>query len=70
MKKLGKLKLSQLSKEEMEKREMNNLRGGDYCVTNCGCEYAGDQCSSGDSFYGGSSTKENRAADGLNMSSY
>ena len=36
MKKLGKLKLNQISKADMEKREMNLLRGGDRCCI-CGC---------------------------------
>lgn len=35
MKNLGKLKLNELSKMEMEKREMSNLRGGLTC--GCGC---------------------------------
>jgi natural product precursor len=68
MKKLGKLKLSQLSKEEMEKREMNNLRGGDYCASLCSCAYAGEQCSSGDSYYGGSSDVDNCKANTDNVS--
>jgi len=37
MKKICKLKLNQLSKNDMEKREMNNLRGGDCC--GCGCHW-------------------------------
>jgi natural product precursor len=65
MKKIQKLKLSHLSKEEMEKRELNALRGG-ACRAGCGCEYAGEQgenCgSSGDSYYGGSSTYDNKEA--------
>ena len=62
MKKIQKLKLSHLSKEEMEKREMNHLKGGCYC----NCFYAGEQgenCgSSGDSYYGGSSNIDNSQA--------
>lgn len=42
MKKLGKLKLNQLSKVELEQREMNALRGGCYC--SCGC-YPSDSLS-------------------------
>lgn len=61
MKKLGKLKLSHLSKEEMEKREMNILHGG-ACPPGCGCKYSGEQCGSGDDYYGGSSTYDNREA--------
>jgi natural product precursor len=44
MKKLEKLKLNQLSKAEMEKREMNHLKGGDCC--GCGCHYTGSGGSS------------------------
>ncbi len=47
MKKLSSLKLNQLSKAEMEKREMNMLRGGS-CP--CGCNYM---------YSGGSSTIDN-----------
>ena len=61
MKKLGKLKLNQLSKAEMEKREMNALSGG-ICSGLCSCAYAGEQCSSNDSYYGGSSTVDNADA--------
>ena len=35
MKKIGKLKLNQLSKAELEKREMNSLKGGSACVCTC-----------------------------------
>lgn len=52
MKKLGKLKLNQIEKSEMENREMNNLKGGgDSC--SCGCHYAST---------GGSSYADNRKA--------
>ena len=37
MKNLGKLKLKQLKKEELERREMNALKGGCSCGTACGC---------------------------------
>lgn len=50
MKSIGKLKLNMLSKAEMEKREMNNLRGGD---CGCGCNYGGS---------GGSSAQDNAYA--------
>ena len=36
MKKLSKLKLNQLSKNELEQQKMNALRGGDTC--RCGCQ--------------------------------
>lgn len=36
MKKLKKLKLSELSKKELEKRQMKTLKGGDYCSDKCG----------------------------------
>lgn len=37
MKKLGKIKLNQFSKEELERRKMNALKGGCMCVGWCGC---------------------------------
>jgi hypothetical protein len=37
MKKLGKLKLNQFSKAELENREMNALRGGDCTGCVCSC---------------------------------
>jgi len=61
MKKIGKLKLSQLSKDEMAKRELTTLKGG-YCSGLCSCAYAGEQCSSGDDYYGGSSNIDNADA--------
>lgn len=36
MKQLKKLKLSELSKKELEKRQMKTLKGGDYCDNLCG----------------------------------
>lgn len=36
MKQLKKLKLSELSKKELEKRQMKTLKGGDYCEGQCG----------------------------------
>lgn len=36
MKQLKKLKLSELSKKELEKRQMKTLKGGDYCEGKCG----------------------------------
>lgn len=52
MKTIGKLKLAQLSKAELSKREQNHLVGGDGCCL-CGCVYAQ---------YGGSSTSGNGGA--------
>ncbi|MDR0602922.1 MAG: TIGR04149 family rSAM-modified RiPP [Bacteroidales bacterium] len=38
MKKLGKIKLNQLSKDELIQREMSALRGGNCCCTcDCSC---------------------------------
>lgn len=62
MKKLGKLRLNKLNKSEIEKREMNAIRGGV-----CSCAYAGDQCSSGDDYYGGSSNIDNAEANGIQL---
>lgn len=62
MKKLSKLKLNQLSKNEIEKREMNMISGGSICCTPCPCAYYGPQEGPDDGMYGGSSPKDNRAA--------
>lgn len=66
--KLGKISLLQLSKAEMERREQNMLRGGNICmcecVGRCPCKYAGPQEGPDDSYYGGSSTEDNRTANG------
>lgn len=67
MKRLSSLKLNQISMTEMEKREMGILKGGTCvcaCSTGCSCLYAGPQCSSCDSYYGGSSSSAN---DNANM---
>lgn len=40
MKNIGKLKLTQLSKAELGKRELNKLVGGERCCT-CGCRPGG-----------------------------
>lgn len=37
MKKLGKLKLNQLDKVELKTRQMDALRGGDFCGCACVC---------------------------------
>ena len=55
MKKLGKLKLNQLSKADLKKKELNHIKGG--CL--CSCAYAGGQCSQHDSYWGGSSNIDN-----------
>ena len=71
MKKLNSLKLNQLSKVEIEKREMNALKGGVCgCISSCGCQYSGSQCSSGDSYYGGSSVSSNDTANSNKAASY
>ena len=59
MKKLRKLRLNQLSKNEMEKREMSALKGGCGGDCWCSCLYEGEQCPSGDDYYGGSSSSDN-----------
>lgn len=56
MKNLGKLKLKQLKKEELERREMNALKGGCSCGTACGCGSDG-------SWSGGSSYQNNYGQD-------
>jgi natural product precursor len=50
MKQIGKLKLNQLSKAELNEREMNLIKGG---ACGCGCLYANS---------GGSSTSSNDSA--------
>ena len=37
MRKLGKIKLNQLSKDELDQRKMNALKGGCECSPVCGC---------------------------------
>ncbi|RHJ85305.1 TIGR04149 family rSAM-modified RiPP [Parabacteroides sp. AM08-6] len=37
MKKLGKIKLNQFSKDELERRKMNALKGGCGCRAGCSC---------------------------------
>ncbi|NHB69820.1 rSAM-modified peptide [Bacteroidales bacterium M08MB] len=49
---MKKLKLNQLSKAELENREMSAIKGGNCC--GCGCHYEGQP--------GGSSTTSNRDA--------
>jgi natural product precursor len=41
MKKIERLKLSQLGRVVLEKNEMNLLKGGDYVGCGCGCYYEG-----------------------------
>lgn len=74
MKKLKKLNLHHLNQSEMTKKEMRTLKGGVntececYCMCrcdhNCTCNYAGPQEGPNDSYYGGSSTSDNRTANG------
>lgn len=52
MKKINSLRLNNLTKVELEKRELNKLTGG-ICNNACGCFYAGT---------GGSSTYQNGMA--------
>ena len=40
MKQIERLKLNQLSKEELQKRELKQIKGGNQCV--CCCGYAGE----------------------------
>ncbi|MDR0575041.1 MAG: TIGR04149 family rSAM-modified RiPP [Tannerella sp.] len=47
MKKLGRIKLNQLSKVELEQRKMNALKGG------CQCSYGGSGCNCGEPGYWG-----------------
>lgn len=67
MKKLEKLSLHNLAKNEMNKREQLNLMGGNSCkcscpTASCPCLYAGPQEGSDDSYYGGASIADNEYA--------
>lgn len=66
MKKLQKLSLMSFSQTEMEKRQLNTIRGGWGCPmdcdTECACAYAGEQEGPDDSYYGGSSSEDNSDA--------
>ena len=44
MKKLGKIKLNQFSKDELERRKMNALKGGCGCIGRGGCVGNEDAC--------------------------
>jgi|BioPla2DNA2_1021312.scaffolds.fasta_scaffold139630_2 natural product precursor len=52
MKQIERLKLNQLSKEELQKRELKQIKGGNLCK--CCCGYAGEP--------GGSLTTSNMTA--------
>lgn len=39
MKEVGKLKLKQLKKNELKRREMNAVKGGCSCSGGCGCPF-------------------------------
>ncbi len=52
MKQIERLKLNQLSKDDLKKRELNQIRGGERCK--CCCGYAGEP--------GGALTGENALA--------
>ena len=41
MKEVGKLKLKQLKKNELKRREMNAVKGGCSCSGGCGCGFGG-----------------------------
>ena len=56
MKRIGRIKLTQLSKVELEKRGMNTLRGGMTPCCNCTCFYEP---------VGGASTASNLSANNV-----
>jgi natural product precursor len=64
MKSLSKLKLHDLSKAEMEKKELKLIKGGFFCHSSCSCPclYEGTKSDPTDSYYGGSSTSDNSDA--------
>lgn len=41
MKKLGKIKLNQFSKDELDRRKLNALKGGCACSRGCYCQVYG-----------------------------
>lgn len=47
MKKLGKIKLNQFSKDELDRRKLNALKGGCDCKYTCGCYCTGNSTSVG-----------------------
>ena len=59
-------KLHELAFNSLLEKELSSTKGGyklpQACCSPCGCKYAGDQDGPDDSFYGGSSTSENRSA--------
>lgn len=67
MKKLSKLRLSNLTQNEIKKNEQKSLIGGALCAAECPCSYAGPQEGSDDSYYGGSSQEDNGDANSLNV---
>jgi natural product precursor len=42
MRKIGKIKLNQFSKDELEQRKMNELKGGCVCGLTCNCPCIND----------------------------
>ena len=77
MKTLSKLKLDQISKTTLEKKELYNLVGGDcgggHSSCGCGCCYEGEQEDENDGMYGGSDSFDNLSAnlnDGIVSSCY
>lgn len=60
MKHLSELKLHNLGKTEMSKKEQAMLKGGCWFCS-CGCKYSGSS-GGGNSYYGGSSTNSNDSA--------
>lgn len=69
MKKLQKLSLLKFSQAEMEKQQLNAIRGGRGCPmdcnTDCPCLYAGEKEGPDDAYYGGASTNDNQSANAV-----
>ena len=61
MEKLTKLKLSSFYQDELNQQEQGSLIGGGCLWCTCGCKYAGEQEDAYDSYYGGSSTADNKS---------
>ena len=62
MKKLSKLKLNQISKNELEQRAMNALRGGGCGTCSCSCDCKKEENKSGNESSGCDDTGRNTAS--------
>jgi len=59
MKTLGKLKLNQFSKAELDQRALNALKGGCNCSSLCSCSCSGGNIYTSDATYNYSGSESN-----------